>query len=219
MTVTVGWVDGGTVRGEFTSSITQLVAYETLHQRLGAVIRQHSGPLLIEGRNLLVERFLGTDTDWLLMVDSDMTFQYDAVEQLLATADAESAPVVGGLCYGISQELGQFPTVYQRRDGMPVAVLTLPDLDVIPVDATGAAFTLTHRTVFEEFRRDEYHPWFHRRFVPTNGQHPGGWLGEDISWHWWLRDKGVPIYVDTRVEVGHVKTTTLNSETKVYAAD
>ena len=219
MTLAVGWVDPGTVRGEFTESVTQLVAYETWHQRLGSVIRTHSGPLLVEGRNLLVEKFLKTDCDWLLMVDTDMTFPYTAAEQLLDTADAESAPVVGGLCYGISKELGPFPTVYQRRDGMPVAILQLPDdLPVIPVDATGAAFTLTHRVIFDTYRRDEYHPWFHRRFVPSNGDHRGGWLGEDISWHWWLRDKGVPILVDTRVEVGHIKPTTLNSETVAYAA-
>lgn len=211
--ITVGWCDGGLTRGEFTASVTKLVAYETLQQRLGAVIRQPSGPLLIEGRNLLVDRFLSTDTEWLLMVDSDMTFPYNALERLLETADPESAPVVGGLCYGISTELGQFPTVYQRRDGMPVAILSLPELDVVPVDATGAAFTLTHRVIFETYRRDEYHPWFHRRFIPANGDHKGGWLGEDISWHWWLRDKGVPIWVDTRVEVGHIKPTTLNSQT------
>ena len=114
MTLAVGWVDPGTVRGEFTESVTQLVAYETWHQRLGSVIRTHSGPLLVEGRNLLVEKFLKTDCDWLLMVDTDMTFPYQAAEQLLDTADPERAPVVGGLCYGISKELGPFPTVYQR---------------------------------------------------------------------------------------------------------
>ena len=217
MTVAVGWCDGGTTRGEFTEAVTQLCAYETHQGRLAAIVRVQSGPLLAEGRNILVSKFLRTDAEWLLMVDSDMTFTHDSVERLLATADVEGTHLVGGLCYGVSRELGQFPTMYRRVDGMPTVVDVPAERGVVQVDATGAAFTLTHRDVFEAYRRDEYHPWFHYRFVPTNGTHPGGWLGEDISWHWWLRDKGVPILVDTTVEAGHIKPTTVNSQSYAVA--
>jgi len=213
VSITIGWIDSGETRGEFTESITKAAAYEALKGRLVSVIRVQSGPLMAEGRNKLVELFQQTGAEWLFMVDTDMQFTHDSIERLLHTALSYEARVVGGLCYGVNKELGQFPTLYRRIDGMPAAMLDFEAGQVLRVDATGAAFTLTHASIFNEYRRDEYHPWFHHRFVPSNGKHPGGWLGEDISWHWWLTDKGVPILVDTTVEAGHIKPVVVGTDT------
>jgi len=193
------------VRGEFAECVTRLVAYELAKARLVTIVRIQSGPMLAEGRNLLIERFLKTPAEWLLSIDSDMVFDLDSAERLLEYADPVDAPVVGGLCFGVNKELGQFPTLYMRVDGLPVAQLKIPDGDVMDVDATGGAFVLTHRTVFENNRRDGPHTWFHRRLVEPAGEHDGGLLSEDLSWCWWLRDRGVPIRVVLDVEVGHVK--------------
>lgn len=213
MSLTIGWIDSGETRGEFTEAVTKLAAFEAIKGRLASVIRVQSGPLLAEGRNKLVTQFLRTKTDWLLMVDTDMVFDHDAAERLLATAEHWGCQVIGGLCYGVNRELGQFPTLYQNRQGLPAALLDFPKGDVIKVQATGAAFTLTHREVFQAYRRDEYHPWFHHKFVPASEHHPGGWLGEDISWHWWLSSKGVDILVDTEVEAGHIKPVVVGTDT------
>ena len=206
--VSVGWIDNGNVRGEFTESVSLLTSFEAQRQRLAQVLRIHSGPLVEEGRNLLVERFLASESDWLFMVDSDMTFAYDTVQRMLETAEFVHGRIVGGLAFGANQTIGVFPTIYREVDGMPAAVMDIPD-GIVEVEATGAAFTLTHRSVFLDHKRDEYHSWFHRRFVPSNGTHPGGWLGEDISWCFWLRQRDEKIYVDPRIEAGHVKATNL----------
>ena len=198
--VTVGWVDGGVCRGEWAESLTKLVAYETMRNRLASIVRVQSGPQMEEGRNLLVDRFLETDGQWLLMVDTDMVFDHDAVERLLEV----DSRVVGGLCFGINREFGQFPTMYRNVDGLPVVMLDYPQGQV-EVDATGAAFLLTHRTVFENHRRNHEHTWFHRREIPPTADHPGGILGEDLSWCWWLRENNVKIVVDTTVEVDQIK--------------
>lgn len=212
MSVTVGWIDNGNTRGEFTEAVTRLAAYETAKGRLVSVLRVQAGPLVEVGRNKLVEQFLQTGADWLMMVDTDMVFDYDSVERLLRLADVDTAPVVGGLCFGVNQELGQFPTIYKQVDGQPQVQRTVPDHPVI-VDATGAAFLLTHRTIFETFRRDDYAPWFHRRFVPDTDVHEGGWLGEDISWCFHLTDKGVHVWVDPAVEAGHIKPVVVGTGT------
>ncbi len=211
--VVVGWLDAGDVRGEFAESVTKLAAYELAKQRLVTIMRVQSGPMLAEGRNLLVTQFLTTDAEWLLMVDSDMVFELDSVERLLEYADPVTAPVVGGLCFGVNKELGQFPTLYQRVDGLPVAQLKIPEGDVVDVDATGGAFTLTHRSVFENNERPGPHRWFHRRLVEPAGEHSGGMLSEDLSWCWWLRDNDIPIRVVLDVEVGHVKPTVVTRAT------
>ena len=210
MTVAVGWVDGGNTRGEWAEAMSKLVAYEVSHNRLETILRVRSGPQMEEGRNELVEQFLKTGAEWLLSTDTDMVFDYDSCERLLETAHPTDAPLVGGLCFGINKEFGQFPTMYRTIDGMPHVLFT--ELDgVVSVDATGAAFTLTHRTLFENHRRDSPHPWFHRRQVEASDEHPGGILGEDLSWCWHLRSEGVPIFVDTDVEVGQMKPSVVSS--------
>jgi hypothetical protein len=209
-TVVVGWVDGGNTRGEWAEAVSKLVAYETWRNNLVSVVRVHSGPQMEEGRNLLVERFLETDAEWLFMVDTDMVFDHDAVERLLATAAAQDVLMVGGLCFGINTEFGQFPTMYRTIDGMPHVLFG--ELDgVVPVDATGAAFTLTHRSLFEDHRREGPHPWFHRKEIAATDVHPGGILGEDLSWCWHLRSEGVAIMVDTSVEAGQIKPSTVGT--------
>ena len=211
MTVAVGWVDGGTTRGEWAESLAKLVAYETHRKSLESIIRVRSGPQMEEGRNQLVEQFLKTGADWLLSIDTDMVFDHDACERLLVTANYVDAPMVGGLCFGINREFGQFPTMYRTIDGMPHVLFG--ELEgVVSVDATGAAFTLTHRTLFEDHRRDSPHPWFHRREVEATDTHPGGILGEDLSWCWHLRSEGVPIFVDTSVEVGQIKPSVVGTQ-------
>jgi hypothetical protein len=210
MTVTVGWVDGGTTRGEWAESVTKLVAYEVSQNRLVSVIRVGSGPQMEEGRNLLISRFLETPAEWLFSVDTDMIFDHDTVERLEATADDHDVRFVGGLCFGINKEFGQFPTMYRTIDGMPRVLFN--ELDgVVQVDATGAGMTLTHRTLFENHKRPGPHPWFHRREIQPTDVHPGGILGEDLSWCWHLRSEGVPIVVDTSIEAGQIKPATVGT--------
>ena len=213
MKVVVGWIDGGTVAGGFAESVARLTAYEASQRRLHTTLRVRSGPLLPEGRNILVQQFLDTGAEWLFTVDSDMVFADTAVEQLIATAEAEQVQMVGGLCFGINETIGQFPMLYKRFDGLAQALFDLPVGPVVDVDGTAAAFIVTHRDVFLDNRREGPHPWFHRREVPATNIHDGAVLGEDLSWCWWLRDRGVRIVVDLRVEAGHVKETVLNRDT------
>ena len=147
------------------------------------------------------------------MVDSDMLFNHRIIEDLLKTADPESAPFVGGLCFAVNEKFGQYPVLYQNLLGMPAVMFDVP-AGIAKVDATGAALTLQHRTLFENFRRDDPHEWYHyRRVTGFDGKHEGGILGEDLSWCWHLRDHDVPIYVDCDVEIGHVKWGVINRDT------
>ncbi len=213
MSVVIGWIDGGDVKGDFAECIAKLSSYETARGRMTDILRIRTGPQMPEGRNLVIEGFLKTDGEWLFMVDSDMVFPHNSVERLLESADPEVAPMVGGLCFAINKEFGQYPTLYRDIDGLPAVHFDIPAEGLMEVDATGAAFLLTHRSVFEENEREGSHRWFHRVEVEGNGRHPGGWLSEDISWCRWLRSRGVPIFVDVGLEVGHVKPMTIGRVT------
>jgi GT2 family glycosyltransferase len=204
--VVLGWIDPGTVNGDFAASMAKMVAYSTAKQILTGILRWQSGPIIEDARNALTRQFLASDQEWLFMVDSDMTFDMDALERLLEAADADSAPVVGGLCFGWKKDVGPFPTMYQW-DGEGTRVVDgQMDGEVYPVDATGAAFLLVHRTVFENNREPEPLPWFARSL------HNGHLVGEDITFCLRLRQNNVPIYVHTGVKTGHVKQFTWNQE-------
>ena len=210
--VIIGWLDNGTVAGEFASSVSKLVAYETYKERMFGILRVPWGPMLAEGRNHLVEKFLETEADWLLMVDSDMVFPHTSIETLLFDAVDHDAQVAGGLCFGANLEFGQFPTLYRNIDDRPHVWFDYPRDQVIEVDATGSAFTLTHRSAYEDHRYSNEWPWFHRRHVFGTKEKPDAYLGEDISWCWWLREKGAKIVVDTGLKIGHIKQTTMNED-------
>lgn len=155
----------------------------------------------------MVKWFLGNPAqpDWLWMVDSDMVFGLRTLEGLLEVADRESRPIVGGLCFGGRTD-HLFPTLYRLVDpaGHDTPIETIndyPEDAVVKVDATGAACLLIHRDVL--IRMQDTFPapqhWF------SESVYGGVEFGED--WTFCLRAAqiGVPIYVHTGVEVGHVK--------------
>jgi hypothetical protein len=56
---------------------------------------------IVDGRNTLAAFMCDqSEAEWLLMVDSDMGFSGDTLEQLIAVADPTERPVVGALCFG-----------------------------------------------------------------------------------------------------------------------
>lgn len=183
---------------------------------------------LAHARNIGASLFLQSEADWLLWVDSDMGWAPDALETLLAAADPEERPMVGGLCF-IEQELARdfrgglrsklSPTVYdwayvEADDHTPASYRLLPRLDyqkrnewVQRVAATGTGFLLTHRSVFEKISA-----WCRQAGIPENIwyqriQDPSGDLsGEDVSFCMRARQVDVPIHVHTGVHITHQKT-------------
>ena len=207
MGAVVAWCDPGQVQGAFANSMAQMVAYSVGAGELDGLMRKQSGPRIEDARNGIVEGFLASNSEWLLMVDSDMTFPPDALHRLLQVADPDDVPVVGGLCFGYQQGLGPFPTLYSWGTGGARVMFDIDSYpELCPVDATGAAFILFHRTIFETHRVDTPLPWFRRSI------HDDQMVGEDITFCIWLRQEGVPIHVLTSLEIGHVKQFTWDRE-------
>lgn len=214
--VVIGYLSGGYPTLEFTASLASTTgnmvaaAYtvEQFPQLVGALPKK-SGPRIAAGRNNLVKHFLATGADWLFMVDDDMTFAPDALPALLAAADAETAPIVGGLTFGGGRD-GWFPTLfYVEPDSGRLARFDVwPEDQLMPVDATGAACLLVHRRVFEKVAESYQDPWPWFQEV-AHGNTP---MGEDITFCLRARAAGFPIFVHTGVQFGHVKTVTVDTE-------
>jgi hypothetical protein len=218
----IGYCTPGMVNARFCDSLSGTQMYDrTRGNRIWGTTMLETGPRITEARSQIVDAFLhderpcvnGKHPDWLLMVDSDMVWQPDAPFRLIESANRYEAKIMGGLCIG-GGHAGMFPTLYQlsrleNGELSPSKLTDWPEGDVVKVDATGAAFLLVHRDVYLKMAKDHFflpdgtpepHPWF------IEGRRAGNQYGEDIGFCMRAKASGFDIYVDTSVEIGHMKS-------------
>lgn len=219
-TVLPAYLHPGNVSQSFSDSLVRLIAHHLTGERVAKLV---SGTLalacgsggLVQARNQVARYFLDeTDADWLWMVDSDMGFQPDTIERLVAVADPVERPVVGGLCFGVNNiepdgmgglKIRPFPTLYEwvnkpdgtlgwkvRRD--------YPPETLVQVGGTGAACLLVHRSALEKVRADAGDAWFDRAVLTD-----GTLVGEDLSFCFRLAKMSIPLFIHTGVKTTHHK--------------
>lgn len=209
--VVVGYVHPGQVSSYFTESLTNLLMWDqATSRRIVGVVNQWSSANISPARNNVTSQFLERDAEWLLWVDSDMAFPHTALDELLVAADAADRPIMGGLCFGAS--LGElFPTIYYFSEDEQGRITTqrvndFPDDEIVQCAATGSAFVLIHRSVFETVRAKGFnvaYPWYQETEIA------GQPCGEDITFCVRADICGIPTHVNTAVKIGHHKSTVL----------
>jgi GT2 family glycosyltransferase len=138
------------------------------------------------------------DVTHLMWIDDDMSFGPDAFRRLFA----HKVPIAGGLCF--SRQPPHKPVIarfYDRSWGFDADAYGFlwdyPSDTLIDVDATGGAFLLVERQVFEEIRRREgagTAQWW----TPHDG------LSEDFAFCRRAAEAGFRVRVDTGCKIGHV---------------
>jgi len=208
----IGYVHPGLVRAEFCASL--LAVCMEGRTPVSAVLAVGSGPNISRARNMVVQRFLEQDAaDWLFMCDTDMWFEADTVDRLIAAAHPAERPVVGGLCHSQNTDNGggePYSTMYElaERDGELcfVRYKQWPQDTVVRVAATGAACLLVHRDAFLAAGKraaDPAAPWFRESVAGP------ALIGEDLTFCLRLGAAGIPVHVHTGIKAGHMKTTML----------
>jgi hypothetical protein len=218
--VVIAYLHPGLVHAAFMESVVDLLVYDTaFHKRIvqgGGRLATQSGANLSGPRNGLIRRFLDYDAaDWLFMVDTDMTFRPDTVERLLEFADPDTAPVVGGLCFGFDDKGDIQPTLFgltgDEQHPQVIRYHEWPPEAMFQVAATGAACLLLHKSALIRMRDAELpqrpgkrgfndaFPWFQEL------EHDGLPVSEDIGFCWRAGLLGIPVWVNTAVQLGHIK--------------
>jgi hypothetical protein len=174
-----------------------------------------SGP-----RNKIAQRILDCpEYEWCLVVDDDMGFTADSLDRLLASADKDERPIVGGLCFTNNEIAQDGMGGYRVRPGVTImdwannrtprgfaARCWYEPNTLVRCDGTGSAFLLIHRSVFEKIHA-EYGPvWYDRA---TDDQ---GLVSEDLSFCMRAQTVGASVWVDTSVRTSHFKHFWLGSE-------
>ena len=203
----VGYVHGGTVRAEFLASLLAITRRGVTP--VDDAIAVGSGPNISRGRNMVVAGFLEDhDAPWLFMADTDMRLPWDTIDRLIAAANPQERPVVGGLCF--TENPGgdsPLPTMYEpvESDGELVFARheSWPDDGLVRVTGTGAACLLIHRDALEAVGKlagDGAAPWFRESVIGSS------LVGEDLTFCLRCGVAGIPVHVHTGVRAGHMKT-------------
>lgn len=208
--VSIGFCDPGQVSADFASRLFQLACVRS--DRLGALVRVKGSGLLSRYRNKVVQTFLDhTDSDWLLMIDTDEQLSVKAFDLLCETAHHLDRPVVAGLVFA-AMDGGD--AIYPRP--MPAifadtehGFLPLNNYDrdaVFEIEAAGTGCLLIHRRVFEKIRENadphQGTDWCWFWDGPLNGR----WQSEDLMFCRRVRSLGFPIYVNTAAILPHQKS-------------
>lgn len=226
--VVVAYLRPALVHGVFMECLLDLMLYDIVtHQRIvegGGRLSFQAGCNLSGPRNEVVKKFLEYGkADWIWLIDSDMTFAPDTLERLLEHADPDHAPIVGGLCFALNGDGDIVPTLYGLVGDDP-GHMDVTQFNEWPVDAmfqvvaTGGACLLVHKSVFERMREFEHpnrpgkhgfndaYPWFQET------EHDGRPVSEDITFCWRAGLMQIPVFVNTAVQLGHVKDRLLTAE-------
>lgn len=178
---------------------------------------------LVQARNKAVDVLLAQDEqDWLFWIDTDMGFEPDIVDRLMAAADPVERPVVGALCFlnheyaddGMNGKLTvPRPTIFRwarNPDGQTgfTPVMDYPRGKLVKCDATGSAAVLIHRSVFEKIRDMNGGNYYGHVVAPNDDPSKttiNDVFSEDMSFCVRCAEAQVPIHVHTGVKTTHNK--------------
>lgn len=232
--VVPGFVDGNEWAACFGLSWAELLLRDQAgRQRIirenGQYVRKVAGTMgVAAGRNEIASHFLRhTDAEWLWMVDTDMGFAPDTVDRMIESAEANSVPVLGALCFAqkLDPDVRQgdlhaaryriAPTLYaylERSNGeRGFQSITKYQRNAFQkVAGTGAACLLIHREALTVVGADP--------FMPVTDPEAGGngtprTFSEDLSFCIRVQSAGMEIGVNTAIKTTHYKGAVFLDET------
>lgn len=161
-------------------------SYENLEKPENQILITISGAYIALNREKIALKALEEKCTHLLFIDSDMTFPPDSLNKLIA----HKKDIIAGIFF---QKYPPYNPAF-----------TIDDKKVIPqelteVDWVGSAFTLINMEVFKKVPR----PWFEADFNPKHI------VGEDINFCLKAKKFGYKIFVDPKVDIGHLLTVSI----------
>lgn len=219
-------IDGQEWAACFGLSWTDLMLHDVLGpnriiRENGQYVRKVCGTMgVAAARSEIAAHFLAhTNGEWLFMVDSDMGFAPDTVDRMVASAEANSVPVLGALCFAqkIDPDVRQGdlyaarmriqPTIYAYAE-LPNGERGFQSMTKYRRDAfqrvagTGAACLLVHREALTAVGPEP--------FMPITDPEAGGngtprTFSEDLSFCIRVQAAGLDMGVDTSIKTTHYK--------------
>jgi len=164
---------------------TDLLSLQDIHD---IKIAHVYGSLVQKARNDLAKEM---DGDFLIFLDSDMTFAPDTITKLRKAAEREDVDIVSAACF---RKVPNYEPCffYKIPDNSPGYYWPMrwPEDRLFEVDAVGSACTLIKRKVFESVN----FPWYEY----TN------FLSEDLNFCRKAKENGFRVWIDPTIRIGHL---------------
>lgn len=157
------------------------------------------GSIIHIARDRLLRRAMDENMDYIMWLDSDMTFGQDTLVRLLDDAEGRK-PFVSGIAFTRSiptRPVFAKKLTYRKltKEIKSEPYLDYPEDSLFQVEAVGLAVALIKVDMLKQitlkYRESPFEPL------------PGG-MGEDWSMCWKARQCGFPIWCDSRVKTGHI---------------
>jgi len=164
------------------------------------VLVPSEGYTIAENRNYIAFQALNSKSDYVLMIDDDMTFPPDTLDKLISNQKD-----IVGVAYhsrGSTDKIKIVPDIMSIAEvdkGKYINLETETDpkyKDVFECYATGTGIILIKCDVFRKIPQ----PWFEFTFF-ENGKCKEG---EDWNFCFKAKEAGFKIYCDPRISVGHI---------------
>jgi len=199
--VTIGTPHNRDLTPEYTMSLINLLR-ETIG-KINIKIKMYQSCLVNVGRNVIANNL---QTDYLLFIDSDITFPTWGLERLIS----HNKDIVGGMYH--KKLPPHLPLVYKFKNWKHTPIAN-PPAKLFECDAIGTGFLLIKRKVLEAL----YNPKFARKNgYPFNFiQKPdGNDIGEDLAFCIRAKKKGFKVWCDPTIPLEHIGDTGYSAQTQ-----
>lgn len=191
-----------TLSAKFAQCLVNLVNHK---RDFDVEVGFHIGSLVYDSRNKLAERAINSTADYVLWLDSDMTFMPDTLDMMLDTLKKNNYEILTGMYFRRRPPFT--PTLFEELRILPTGTVTkefdeIPD-EIFEVAGCGFGCVLMSRNVlWNVFCQNG------NMFAPING------VGEDLSFCYRARRIGHKIYCDPSIALGHEIRTTITKSNR-----
>jgi hypothetical protein len=208
--VVIGYPAGGSVTLAFHASMLRLFGYEMAKEeqdRLLAKVNHTQGLYVGDNRQMLAEKFMAGDADWLLQIDTDIEFPPNLLESLVGLAGSDKKVIAASVPLGTA-----FPTCGFLRTEYPGVWASIPPFQgMVECDGIATAIAMIHRDAFAAIQEKFGQSWFQHMYIPV-GDDKYRSQGEDLAFSMKAGDCGVRMYCANIPGLRHHKTIALSHD-------
>lgn len=147
-----------------------------------------SNSLIYDAREYIAEEFMKSSSEYLMFIDSDMTFHPQSI-QFLARHNKEF--VTAKAFKRVPPYQPCFYTKVEYNDGVPHLETPIKYGEgLLKIEGAGLACALIKRSAFEKIEKPYFFPY------PN--------VGEDLTFCLKLKEAGVEMFCDTTLQFGHL---------------
>lgn len=202
--VSLGWASSSVVTAEFQFSINSIILNR--RDNIEHIICSPSSYLSMN-RNLIIESFLNTESEWLFFFDTDISIEVEDFDKILDAADPKKYPVMGGKYFLVlvdNWEKEAIVRVSAQKEKNTWLREYPQDTIVSNLWSMGFGYVLIHRSVFEKIQDKNpgvRYPWCKDGYDDVTGNI----YGEDDYFWEQVRNCGINISLHTGASSKHVR--------------